>query len=422
MQETFCPNCGKKIYGLGKFCGYCGHSLNTQPVSSNQNTKNPTSAPISQTYQPDTPHSHHTTNATQHNHTIGQTTPPHSSLPSFSAEYGKSIHTAFWLSFLPISGIHRFYLGHVGTGFLYLFTHGFVFIGNFIDRFRIATNNIKDSQGRPLSGYTPTIRNLYILINIGVLFLFLILIAGSPKNEENSPAPKEVPQKNTLTTNQTPKPSRATTPINQEISLAEKKEKPAIKEFHIPTPPKVHKAQIAPNAWSEIPTQKGKGYDRWIKKYGVKRIKEINALFPKVAEKASYSKSLDRIHTVDIADSRSTREEIVFHALADNKNRVFISEKDLDSDGPVLSDEEKLKILLPKHEKMCEDLIKANLTHPSTYEKSIWHSVSVTKNNVNHIIIVFTAKNSFNLEIKYKAIFFVNARNQITSKSIEEIN
>jgi TM2 domain-containing membrane protein YozV len=36
-----------------------------------------------------------------------------------------------------IFGIHRFYLGHIGMGVLYLFTGGLFCIGAFIDLFRI---------------------------------------------------------------------------------------------------------------------------------------------------------------------------------------------------------------------------------------------------------------------------------------------
>lgn len=36
-----------------------------------------------------------------------------------------------------VFGFHRFYLGHIGTGFLYIFTMGVFGIGALIDLFRI---------------------------------------------------------------------------------------------------------------------------------------------------------------------------------------------------------------------------------------------------------------------------------------------
>jgi len=50
----------------------------------------------------------------------------------------KSKGTAYLLLFfLGIFGAHKFYLGKVGTGILYLFTLGFLGIGCFIDLFTL---------------------------------------------------------------------------------------------------------------------------------------------------------------------------------------------------------------------------------------------------------------------------------------------
>lgn len=58
---------------------------------------------------------------------------------AFSAEYHKRrrspglIMVLTLLGFLGLAGIQRFALGKVGTGFLYLFTLGFVGVGTIID-------------------------------------------------------------------------------------------------------------------------------------------------------------------------------------------------------------------------------------------------------------------------------------------------
>lgn len=43
------------------------------------------------------------------------------------------------MGFVCVAGLHRFYLGKVGSGILYLFTLGFFFIGTFADLFSIGT-------------------------------------------------------------------------------------------------------------------------------------------------------------------------------------------------------------------------------------------------------------------------------------------
>ncbi len=86
------------------------------------------------------------------------------------------------------------------------------------------------------------------------------------------------------------------------------------------------KAIILDGAVQPIPTQKGKGFDKTIARYGVNRIKRINTLLPKVAEKAATAPYMDIIWNVDISDNMSTQNELIFYADAKNGNRVYINE------------------------------------------------------------------------------------------------
>ncbi|MGZ6971675.1 MAG: TM2 domain-containing protein, partial [Thermoanaerobaculia bacterium] len=75
--------------------------------------------------------------------------PPAPSMPH--AADAKEWLVALLLSiFLGYLGVDRFYIGHVGLGLLKLFTFGGCGIWWLVDVILIATNSLKDSEGRPL--------------------------------------------------------------------------------------------------------------------------------------------------------------------------------------------------------------------------------------------------------------------------------
>lgn len=65
------------------------------------------------------------------------------------APYLKSRWLTFFLClFLGVLGVHRFYVGKVGTGLLWLCTGGFFGIGFIVDLCTIALGGFRDKMGR----------------------------------------------------------------------------------------------------------------------------------------------------------------------------------------------------------------------------------------------------------------------------------
>ena len=74
---------------------------------------------------------------------------PASAAPeAFDGVSNRSWKTTFWLSFfLGYLGVHRYYVGKIGTGILYNLTFGLFGIGSLVDFIKICCGKFTDKQG-----------------------------------------------------------------------------------------------------------------------------------------------------------------------------------------------------------------------------------------------------------------------------------
>lgn len=130
-QPRFCSSCGEKLSPSAAFCPACGTEINRGYVRKQAIPKEPIVVNV-------------VTNNSNVN-TNNNDTFYHDYYPY------KSRWAAFFLCFfLGEFGIHRFYVGKVGTGIIWLLTFGFYGLGWFIDTLMTLFGAFRDKAGYPL--------------------------------------------------------------------------------------------------------------------------------------------------------------------------------------------------------------------------------------------------------------------------------
>jgi TM2 domain-containing membrane protein YozV len=112
-ETVYCPQCGARMTVSERYCGGCGWDA-----------QRPDEVPPKRREPPPTPR---------------RTGPP--------SDYSRM--TTFLLCLLlGFLGVHRFYVGRVGSGVLWLFTGGVLAVGWIYDLVMIGTGEFVDEQGK----------------------------------------------------------------------------------------------------------------------------------------------------------------------------------------------------------------------------------------------------------------------------------
>lgn len=120
---AFCRNCGARVKDGDFFCQSCGASLGVSESSSGQSRQGPT----------------------VNNYYVSN---------QANVSSVKSRLVALLLCFfVGALGIHRFYVGKVGTGILWLLTAGCFGIGVLVDFIMIACGSFRDCYGYFVSNW-----------------------------------------------------------------------------------------------------------------------------------------------------------------------------------------------------------------------------------------------------------------------------
>ncbi len=124
-----CPNCGAACEREAKYCAYCGTPLDFSARAEKQI------------------HIHYHQEQRQPDAPVRVETVYVPTERKSDRSRGIALVLCFFFGFF---GVHRFYLGKIGTGVLYLLSYGLFGFGWLVDLFSLLIGNPKDRQGLPV--------------------------------------------------------------------------------------------------------------------------------------------------------------------------------------------------------------------------------------------------------------------------------
>lgn len=157
-------------------------------------------------------------------------------------------------------------------------------------------------------------------------------------------------------------------------------------------------------------------------KWGKKWIDDINSMMPLVVERIASNPKCDAPEIADLSDNRSSlKQEAVFYVDCKNGERFYVSQNELSEVTKIKAESEMLSGEPSQYIQPCREMIKPQLSYPSTFDESLG-GVSAFKGTSGNIVVEidFTAKNAIGTELPQSArcVFGTNGENEaiITNK------
>lgn len=207
--------------------------------------------------------------------------------------------------------------------------------------------------------------------------------------------------------------SSETNTDNQEVSIAE----PSLQIEPLATPEPA--AQPAPPVevdYSHVVYEiTEKGYSGTYAKWGKEWIDDINRMMPLAVQRVASNPKCDAPETADLSDNRSSpKQEAVFYVDCRNGERFYISQNELTDTTQIEAESEVLSGEPSEYIKPCQEMVKAQLNYPSSFDADI--GTSAFKGTSGNIVVEmsFTAKNALGAELPQSArcVFGTNGENE----------
>ena len=185
-----------------------------------------------------------------------------------------------------------------------------------------------------------------------------------------------------------------------------------------PTEPTINVAPPKPVDYSSVSykiTEKGfpKTYAAWGKEW----MDDINRMMPLAVLRVASNPKCDTPSTADLSDNRSTpQKEAVFYVDCQNRERFYISQNELTETKEITAESDVLSEDYGSYILNCEELTKASLNYPSSFNPEIL-STSAFKGTSGNMVVEmpFTALNSLGAELPQMArcVFSTSGENEV---------